>query len=101
MKRKSFALLAAVVVLLAFGSGASVSRRRAVRPSSVNNEGRIAYADRLDGAPGPDVTGSQIFTINEDLSDRRQLTSSSNGNFFPAWSPNGTTLAFVSVRNGA
>ena len=101
MKRKSLALLVAVVVLLALGLGASGSRRRAVRPSPVNNEGRIAYADRLDGGPGPDVTGSQIFTINADGSDRRQLTSSSNGNFFPAWSPNGTTLAFVSVRSGA
>jgi len=84
MKRKSLALLVAVVVLLALGSGASGSRRRAVRPSPVNREGRIAYADRLDGEPGPDVTGSQIFTINAGGSDRRQLTSSSNGNFFPA-----------------
>jgi Tol biopolymer transport system component len=101
MRRNSLALLAAVIVLVAHGSGASGSRRRAVGPSPLNREGRIAYADRLDGAPGPDVTGSQIFTVNAEGADRRQLTSSLFGNFFPAWSPNGTTLAIVSVRSGA
>ena len=101
MKRKSPALPAAVIILLALGFTASGSRRRAVGQSPVKGEGRIAYADRLDGPPGPDVTGSQIFSISADGSDRRQLTSSPYGNFFPAWSPNGTTLAFVSVRTGA
>lgn len=51
---------------------------------------KIAYVDRGD-----------IYTINNDGSDQRNITSYPGAeDFSPAWSPNGSKIAFVSRRNG-
>ncbi len=51
---------------------------------------RIAYAGWVGGA-------FQIFAVNPDATERRQLTSRGN-NEHPAWAPDGRHLVFSSVR---
>ena len=43
----------------------------------------------------------EIFVVNADGSDQRQLTDNGNQDFFPSWSPDGQTIVFSSDRGGA
>ena len=51
--------------------------------------GQIAFASDRTGAP-------QIFIMNADGSDPRQVTNMVDGACQPAWSPNGLRLVFIS-----
>jgi Tol biopolymer transport system component len=43
-----------------------------------------------------DVGNFQIYSIKIDGSERRQLTTNGRSNYYPAWSPDGLQIAFVS-----
>jgi serine/threonine protein kinase/Tol biopolymer transport system component len=43
---------------------------------------------------------SSLYTINADGSGLKQLTAAPGSDFEPAWSPDGTRIAFTSVRGG-
>ncbi len=51
---------------------------------------------------GSDMNGrSQVFTMMPDGSARTQLTQATGGHEYPAWSRDGTKIAFTSARTGA
>jgi Tol biopolymer transport system component len=43
---------------------------------------------------------TDIFVMNADGSEQTNVTKYSNSDFQPTWSPDGTRIAFISVRNG-
>ena len=80
-------------LVLALAEACLLAQLATARAQSVQN-GRIAY-------PDTDSLGLvQIFTINPDGSDRQCLTSVGR-NLFPAWSKDGSLIAFASTRTGA
>jgi serine/threonine-protein kinase len=62
-------------------------------PPPLTIPGRIAFASERLG-------DFDIFSANGDNNNVQQLTTDSNGDYHPAWSPNGGTLAFHSNRDG-
>jgi Tol biopolymer transport system component len=52
--------------------------------------------ERLDQYPG-----AKLYVINADGSGLVELTSEESSDFDPAWSPDGTRIAFTSLRDGS
>src|SRR5215510_4159681 len=71
---------------------AKFAERAGQLASRVVNNGRIAFVSSEYGAAG---TQSDIYTMNPDGSDRKQLTFSQEYEYQPAWSPDGTKIAFA------
>jgi Tol biopolymer transport system component len=62
--------------------------------------GRIIF-NRFIPADDPADEDLEIWSVNPDGSDEKQLSDSDNGiAFFSDWSPDGTTIAFDSDRDG-
>lgn len=59
------------------------------KPTEMEKSTKIAFESTLSG-------GYDIWTINADGTDLRQLTRRSERNRFPSWSPDGTKIVFVS-----
>jgi Tol biopolymer transport system component len=59
-------------------------------PGQAKCEGRIAFVSTRDGEPG-------IFAVNADGSGLTRLTSD-RGDGQPAWSPDGSRIAFLAMR---
>lgn len=56
-------------------------------------DGRIVYASSASGGPN-------VWVMDGDGANRRQLTSERGGNVLPAVSPDGSSIVFVSYRTG-
>jgi len=80
-------LLVAAVCVYSFGG--ILFRPHPAAGASGN--GRIAFTGT------DDQSNSQIYTMNADGSDIQQATNDTNGNFMPAWSPDGTKIAYTAT----
>jgi Tol biopolymer transport system component len=70
------------------------STPRDVQTPAWSPDGRkLAFVSRRDG-------NSEIYVMNADGSDQRNLTRHAASDQSPAWSPDGQSIAFVSRRSG-
>ena len=60
-------------------------------PPTSSPQSRIAFDSDLEGF-------FQIYVMNADGSDQTRLTHSEGFDTMPCWSPDGTEIAFVSIR---
>ena len=61
--------------------------------------GKIAFVrDILDNTP--EAENWEIYTMNLDATNQKNLTASDDLDFYPAYSPDGTKIAFYSFRDG-
>jgi dipeptidyl aminopeptidase/acylaminoacyl peptidase len=93
-------IVAAVVALVVAAAGFAVALRalsggpRAERPASPAVGDRIAFSAYRDGS-------WNIFSVNPDGTDLQPLTSMPTDEFAPAFSPDGSHIAFVVQRAGS
>ncbi len=87
-----FAGVGALLVVVAVIVGAFVSGILPLSGDAAIGSSRIAFVSDLDG-------GAEIFVMNVDGSGVEQLTYNDSDDRFPAWSPDGGRIAFVSDRD--
>lgn len=99
---KGLFLLAGLIAILNFNS--SLSAQEQVEIRKITNVEFIYPFWSPDGqyiVYQSDVTGNdEIYVMNADGSDRRQLTHNSASDITPVFSPDGESIAFVSDRDG-
>src|SRR5213592_559572 len=89
--------------LLVLASAAGCEReaptapRMAANTATGNVDGRIAFSSDRNYADGG---GREIYSMNVDGTDVVRLTNNPAVDWFPAWSPDGTQIAFESDRAG-
>ena len=82
------------LTLLAAGLAISAAAPTTVLASAFSGaDGRIAFSSNRTG-------NYEIYSMNPDGSDVRQLTNSPRDDAQAAWSPDGTKIAFASNRAG-
>ena len=77
----------------------STNQAAAQQPASTDasyspDGSKILFAANHDG-------DLEIYVVNADGTERRQLTENTKQDFFPSWSPDGETIVFSSDRSGA
>jgi len=93
MFRRSTVALLAALITAPTALLASAPRAHATAPGL---NGRVAY---VVPTPGPNVK-NEIVTVNPDGTGAKNLTSGAGNDSMPAWSPDGSKLAFLSDRAG-
>ena len=84
------ALVAVVLSAAALGTSGAAGAPAA---ASTGVNGRIAFYSDRDG-------NGEIYTMNATGTGQIRLTNNAAEDTQPAWSPDGTTMAFTSERDG-
>ena len=102
IRRRSVAPIGAALIVGAVLVAGPVSDASAGGHHPPAQNGRIAYSSGFI-LPDPDLGGSQVFTVNPNGSDSRQLTHVPEGTEAgaPAWSPDGTNILYSSNVSGS
>jgi TolB protein len=90
---KKMMLLAAIVAVVLTSCATQKAGTGPTKPTSPTHNGKIAFA-RSDNQTGD----SDIFVVEPDGSGLRKLATKPALDNFPAWSPNGQSLAFEASR---
>jgi Tol biopolymer transport system component len=99
-KRRNMLLLAVAMACAAFVGGCGSSEPVVDSGGSlVSKEGRIAFT-RITSLKSGTWNQSEVYSINVDGSGETRLTESPGLDGFPAWSPDGERIAFISDRDG-
>lgn len=94
-KNSTFTALPSLTAVLSEGTEPA----KPVQPQPAVYEGRIAFTSNRDGEYESGLN-FEIYIMNADGTEQKNLTNTSGTDRFPSWSPDGTRITFISSREG-